>query len=148
MNSYSDLWQMIKLRICQNSSIPESATYGSNNYVGTRVKLRTLQIFTLECVLHQYRQMHATSFNPMEGEKALHHLIFDKTKWLPNVIRALDFNDALFVIKDEMKLSKLPDDAKAFIDKLNLSEYAHPIDDFPATDWDPKENAVFLRCHS
>lgn len=148
MSSYSDLWQMIKLRICQNSSIPETSTYGSNNHVGTRVKLRTLQIFILEYTLHRYRQTHATKFNPMEGEKALHHLIFDKTKWLPNVIRALDLNDALFVINDEMKLSNLPDDAKAFIDKLNLSEYAYSIDDFPAADWAPKENSVFLQYHS
>lgn len=148
MSSYSDLWQMIKLRICQNSAIQESATDGSNNYVGTRVKLRTLQIFTLECILHQYRQTHATKFNPMEGKKSLHHLIFDKTNWLPNVIRALDFNDALFIINEEMKLSNLPDDARDFIDKLNLSERTYSIDDFPAADWDPKENSVFLRYHS
>nr|WP_244618534.1 hypothetical protein [Serratia fonticola] len=124
--------------------MPESVTWGTNNYVGSRVKLRVLQIFTLEYFLSEYRLKHGSPFNPLEGKKALHHLIFEKTKWPLHTIRELSLNDSLFIISDELRISNLPDKAREFIDSLNLPLHVYSVDDFPEADWDPKENSVFL----
>lgn len=145
MSAYSDLWQVIKMRVCQNSSLPESVTYGTNNYVGSRVKMRVLQIFALECALDEYRKQNGTPFAPLEGEKALCHMIFEKTNWPLQTIKDLHLNDALFIVNDRLKISSLPVEAQEFIEKLNLGLIAYSVDDFPTEDWDPKENAIFLQ---
>jgi hypothetical protein len=147
MSAYSDMWQVIKMRVCQNSNVPEAVTYGTNNYVGSRVKLRILQIFTLECILDQYRKKNGSPFAPLEEERALYHMIFEKTKWPLQTIRDLHLNDALFIINDQLKISNLPQEAQTFISKLNLGSVAYSVDDFPKEDWAPKENAIFLQVH-
>ncbi|WP_213706081.1 ECs1072 family phage-associated protein [Enterobacter asburiae] len=145
MSNYSDLWQVIKMRVCRNNKFAESSLANSNSFDAVRVKLRILQIFALECALQQYRLKHGTPFNPLEGKKALHHMIFEKTKWQLETIRTLSLNDSLFIINDELRLLELPPKASDFIQRLEIGLHVHPLDDFSQEDWEPKENSTFLQ---
>lgn len=145
MSNYSDLWRVIKMRVCRNNKLSESSLANSNSFDTVRVKLRILQIFALECALQQYRLKYGTPFNPLEGKKALHHMIFEKTKWQLDVIRQLSLNDSLFIINDELSLFKFPPKARDFIHSLEIGLHVHPLDDFSEEDWEPKENSVFLQ---
>ncbi len=148
MNEYKYIWQIIKIRVCQNNRIPLTVTYEKNSHAGRLVKLRVLQIFTLECILHEYRKEKAPWLTHLEGEKALHQMIWEKTKWPLTTIRKLSLQDALFIINDKLSILKLPKDAQKFIEKQNIGEnapYIANIANFSVHDWDPKENSIFFQ---
>ncbi|AFJ47161.1 hypothetical protein [Shimwellia blattae] len=148
MSNYSDLYQMIKLRVCQNNDIPVSSLMDRHSYRINQVWYRIGQIFTLECVLDEYRKLHASEYYPLENEAALHHMIFHMTKWKLEYIRELTLNDSLFIISERLKSEHMPAEAVAFLEKVNCTAHHYPIDEFPAKDWAPRENSVYLRPHS
>lgn len=133
------------MRVCRNNKFAESSLASSNSFDAVRVKLRVLQIFALECALHKYRLKHGTPFNPLDGKKALHHMIFEKTKWQLDYIRQLSLNDSLFIINDELRLFEFPSKASDFIQGLEIGLHVHPLDDFSEEDWEPKENSFILQ---
>lgn len=145
MSEYSYMWQLIKIRVCQNSKIPLNETYTAKSHAGEMVKLRVLQIFTLECILNEYRRENATPFAPLTGEAALQHMIFIKTKWPLTTIRKLSLQDALFIINDQLHISKLPKEAQIFIENQGIQTNGYHIATFPNEDWNPKENSVFFQ---
>ncbi|EOF5167196.1 hypothetical protein ACK1DB_004349 [Salmonella enterica] len=120
---------------------------GTNNYRANQVWYRIGQIFTLECVLFEYRKCHSSDYYLLDSEKALHHLIFQITKWKLDDIRRLSLNDSLFIISDRLKPDYMPEEAAEFLRSLKLPVSHYPVDDFSESDWDPKENSVFLQNH-
>ncbi|CDZ83980.1 TPA: hypothetical protein JAW23_003020 [Citrobacter koseri] len=147
MSNYSDLFQIIKIRVCQNNDFPASSLAGTNNYRANQVWYRIGQIFTLECVLSEYRKCNSSGYYLLDNEKALHHLIFQITKWKLEDIRRLSLNDSLFIISDRLKPDYMSEEAAEFLRSLNLPVSHYPVDDFSEADWAPKENSVFLQNH-
>ncbi|BCA39401.1 hypothetical protein J4X77_06615 [Escherichia coli] len=148
MSNYSDLLQAIKLRVCQNNNIPIPSLTGSGSYQARQVWNRIAQIFTLECILAAHRNEYGSVFVPLENEKALHHIIFLKTKWNLAEIRTLSLNDSLFIIAEMFRSDAIPPDAKVFMESVRIPEpIAYPLEDFSDEDWDPKGNSVFLQSH-
>ncbi|PAV94013.1 hypothetical protein CJD50_22825 [Hafnia paralvei] len=143
MSNYSDLLQIIKMRVCQNNNFPTSSLSFWDNYRANQIWHRIGQIFTLECVLAEYRKKSSAQYLSLENEKALHHMIFHITKWKLDDIRALSLNDCLFIISDNLKPECMAPEAAEFLASLKLPSKSYPIDDFPPEDWDPKENSVF-----
>ncbi|MFW7903650.1 ECs1072 family phage-associated protein [Klebsiella pneumoniae] len=105
------------------------------------------QIFTLECILDEYRKHFSSDYYYLDNDKALHHLIFEMTKWKPEEIRRLSLNDCLFIIASQLKPSYMLEDAAAVLASLNLPTGHYPVEDFPQEDWDPRENSAFLQSY-
>ncbi|MEX2953590.1 hypothetical protein AB4K01_20585 [Serratia fonticola] len=143
MSSTYDLWLTIKARVCENHGLKHSDLY-AGSYQDNCIKNRSAQIFILEMVLHKHRQQHATIFEPLKDKKALHHLIFTKTMWKPSDISQLSLADSLFVIQDEFRIEKLPEEAKELIESLELPTIAYVFEDLLEEDWAPKENTFLL----
>ncbi|HFW3352455.1 TPA: hypothetical protein ACIVDT_001743 [Salmonella enterica subsp. enterica serovar Eastbourne] len=83
----------------------------------------------------------------LDNEKALHHLIFQITKWKLEDIRGLSLNDSLFIISDRLKPDYMSEKAAEFLRSQKLPVSHYPVDDFSEADWDPRENSVFLQDH-
>lgn len=147
MSNYSDLFQVIKTRVCHSNSFSASSLSGANSYRANQVWYRIGQIFTLECILSEYRKCHSSDYYLLDNKKALHHLIFQITKWKLEDIRGLSLNDCLFIISDRLKPDYMPEDAAEFLRSLKLPVSHYPVDDFSEEDWDPRENSVFLENH-
>ncbi|HBR3485072.1 TPA: hypothetical protein L9S60_005084, partial [Klebsiella pneumoniae] len=105
MSKYSDLLQVIKSRVCQNNNFPQTLLADSHSYRTRQVWYRIGQIFTLECILDEYRKHFSSDYYYLDNDKALHHLIFEMTKWKPEEIRRLSLNDCLFIIASQLKPS-------------------------------------------
>jgi hypothetical protein len=144
MSKYSNLLQNIKLRVCENNKISITSLNIKNNYKVNQVWYRIGQIYTLECILEEYRKHLSSTFNGLQNEKALHHLIFDMTKWKLDYIRSLSLNDCLFVIASQLKTNYMSEEAATFLTSLNLPSGPYPFDEFPSEDWNPAENSVIL----
>jgi len=144
MSDYHNLLFSIRSRICDNRNMSHSAYYAGSQQ-DNQIRNRTAAVFILEMVLHRHRVKYGTIFNPLEGKAALNHLIFVKTKWLPEDIRLLSFEDALFVIQDELRIDNINKDAQVALSAFNLPTYSYRFDDFPEADWDLKENSTFLQ---
>lgn len=143
MSSIHDLWHVVKSRVCENRGI-QNTRFNSETRQDNCIKSRSVQILVLEIVLHKHRQRFATKFEPLENEKALHHLIFTKTMWKPSEIRELTFADSLLVIQDELRTDKLPEDIKHFIEEIGLPSFACSFEELLDSDWAPTQNSVFL----
>ncbi|HEF8785507.1 TPA: hypothetical protein QH450_002432 [Providencia alcalifaciens] len=148
MSNYSDLFQMIKMRVCRNNKEPDTLLQQTNNYRANQVWHRIEQIFILECLLVEYRNENGSLYSPLENEKALHHMILSKTHWTLNEIRNLSFNDCMLVISEYLRKGKIHPDAQKFLDGMRLPTKAYPLDDFSELDWAPKEDSVFLQRES
>ena len=147
MSKYSDLLQVIKSRVCQNNNFPQTLLADSHSYRARQVWYRIGQIFTLECILDEYRKHFSSNYYYLDNDKALHHLIFEMTKWKPEEIRRLSLNDCLFIIASQLKPSYMSEDAAAVLASLNLPTGHYPVEDFPQEDWDPRENSAFLQSY-
>lgn len=143
MSQIHNLWHVIKSRVCENRGLSHSAFYAGSQQDNC-IKNRSAQIFILEMVLHKHRKQYATIFEPLKDEKALHHLIFTKTMWKPSEISQLSLADCLFVIQDELRIDKLPDEARDFIESLDLPTFAFIFEELLDKDWVPKENSICL----
>ncbi len=144
MSDYSHLLQVIRMRVCESRKLSHTA-YSKDSLQDNQIRNRTALIFILELVLDQHRAQHGSIFTPLQGKDALHHLIFVKTKWLPSEIRKLNFQDALFVIQDELKKENIPEEAQELLKAFYLPSVAITFDDFLEQEWDYKENSVFLQ---
>ncbi|MDC8810065.1 glutamate--tRNA ligase family protein, partial [Klebsiella pneumoniae] len=54
-------------------------------------------IFTLECILDEYRKHFSSDYYYLDNDKALHHLIFEMTKWKPEDDGLFAYNLAVVV---------------------------------------------------
>lgn len=150
MSNYSDLFQSIKMKVCQNNNFSSASLSGylisgKNNHKENQIWYRIGQIFTLECVLEEYRKQSSTHYFLLDNEKALHHMIFHITKWKPEDIRALSLNDCLFIISDKLKPEYMAQEAAEFLARLKLPSTPYPTDHFSGRDWTPRENSGLLQ---
>jgi len=144
MSDYANLLQIIRMRVCESRNLSHAA-YPKDSLQDNQIRNRTALIFVLELVLHQHRAQYGSIFNPLQGKEALHHLIFMKTNWLPSEIRKLNFQDALFVVQDELMIENIPEEAQELVKAFYLPSVAITFDDFPEQEWDYKENSPFLQ---
>ncbi|HEJ0068204.1 TPA: hypothetical protein SLO38_004539 [Citrobacter koseri] len=144
MHELDNLFQYIKGRVWEKRGVDTYDFYPGNTKGGQAYN-RAAFIFVLEMILHKYRMEHATIFEPLEGRKALHHMIFTKTNWKLEYIRTLSLADCLFVIHDELKISKLPEDAKSYISGLNIPENTLTFDEVKDEEWDAMGNFAYLQ---
>ncbi|MCG5278167.1 hypothetical protein AB7280_03075 [Providencia rettgeri] len=135
------------MRVCRNNNETDSTLNLRNNYRTDQIWHRIEQIFILECLLFDYRQKNGSQHSPLENEKALHHMIFSKTKWSLNDIRKLSFNDCMLIIAKELRIENIPTDAQYFLNQMRLpaKTSSYPLDEFSEADWDPKEDSMFLK---
>ncbi|OON35622.1 hypothetical protein BTJ39_22360 [Izhakiella australiensis] len=143
MQELDTLYHVIKSHICEVRKISHSELSFGNGQ-GNKALNRAAMIFVLEIVLHKHRSDYATIFEPLAGRKALDHLIHLKTKWKPEEIKSLSLADSMFVIQDDLKISKLPGYASEFIASLNLPSVSYTFDDFMDEEWDTRGNSAFL----
>ncbi|WP_411907441.1 hypothetical protein [Salmonella enterica] len=101
-------------------------------------------IFTLECVLAEYRIYSSSDYYRVDNENALHHLIVQVKNWKVDDIRGLSINDRLFNISDRLKPDYMLAEAAQFLRTLKLSVTHYSVDVFSEADWDPRKNSVFL----
>ncbi|MBK0018755.1 hypothetical protein [Kosakonia sp. S42] len=144
MSEYQDLLQVIRSRICENRNISHSSYYHGSQ-LDYQIRNRTAFIFTLEIVLHQHRIKYATIFDALDGRSALYHLIFMKTHWQPTEIRKISFEDTLFVMQEDLRIDNLNIDAQEALSNFNPPSIVFRFEDFPESDWNYKENSIFLR---
>ncbi|WP_340618847.1 ECs1072 family phage-associated protein [Xenorhabdus entomophaga] len=145
MSNYSDLLLIIKMRVCQNNGMPTSSMSGKNNYRVNQVWHRIEQIFVLECILDEYRKKYGSPHSPLENEKALHHMILEITKWSLPEIRALSFNDSMFIISERLRRENMHPDAQGYLNSLDFPATSYPLDEFSEKDWDPKGDSIYLQ---
>ncbi|AYY80295.1 MULTISPECIES: ECs1072 family phage-associated protein [Proteus] len=145
MSNYSNLFQIIKMRVCRNNKESDSMLDMRNDHRSKQVWHRIEQIFILECLLDEYRKKHGSLHSPLDGKKALHHMILNKTNWPLSEIKALSFNDCILIITEYLKKENIHPDAQDFLNRMNLPTNSYPLDDFSEEDWAPKENAPFLQ---
>ncbi|MCG3471448.1 ECs1072 family phage-associated protein [Xenorhabdus bovienii] len=146
MSDYSGLLQAIKKRVCENNGVDIfllSVPRGDNPRVN-QIWQRVAQIFILECVLDKYRMEYGSLYSPLENEKALHHMILGITKWSLPEIRALSFNDCMFIISEHLQGMGLPLHILEYLESLNLPTTSYRLDELSEEDWDPKENSFYL----
>ncbi|MBK5072215.1 hypothetical protein I2494_07720 [Budviciaceae bacterium BWR-B9] len=144
MSTYSDLWHVIISRVADVRGIAHSSI-GFKNYNNAdtvKLYLRSAQIFTLELILHIHRSKYGTKFEPLSGIKALHHLIFMKTKWRIEDIEKMSLNHCLLVLQEDIRIDKLPADAQEYLSYL--PDYSLTFDGFLDNEWAPGESSAFL----
>nr|WP_244149782.1 hypothetical protein [Xenorhabdus eapokensis] len=122
-----------------------SFLFGKNNYRANQVWHRIEQIFILECILDEHRKKYGSPHSPLENEKALHHMILEITKWSLSEIRALSFNDSMFIISDRLRRENMHPDAQEYLNSLDLPANSYSLDEFSEKDWDPKEDSIYLQ---
>ncbi|WP_323861254.1 ECs1072 family phage-associated protein [Xenorhabdus szentirmaii] len=125
--------------------MPDISMREINNRRVNQVWHRIEQIFVLECILDEYRKKYGSPHSPLENEKALHHMIFNITKWSLSEIRALSFNDSMLIISDRLRRENMSPEAQRYLNSLNLPAQSYPLDEFPETDWDPKGDSIYLQ---
>ncbi|WP_034914170.1 MULTISPECIES: hypothetical protein [Erwinia] len=145
MASYEELWHVIDMRVRENNDISHAEISDSGNVRGQAAIQRIAQIFILEILLERHREKYASVFFPLTGEEALHHLVFKRTGWRPFEAKSLSLSDAMFVIAELFREENLPSDAVIFIREQGIKNVSYPVHDFSEKDWDPRENAVFLK---
>ncbi|MGQ6548290.1 ECs1072 family phage-associated protein [Serratia sp. IR-2025] len=143
MSSIHNLWHAIKSRVCHNHGV-SLLDFNNGSLEGNRARNRTAQLFVLEMILYKHRLQYATIFQPLDGKDALYHLIFTKTNWKLIDIKQLSLEECLFVIQDELRMSRVPEEAKHLLNAANLPEAAFIFEELPEEDWAPKENSTFL----
>lgn len=145
MSDYSSLLQAIKLKVCQNNNIPEHFLFDMTVQRCRETWYRIGQIFTLECVLEEYRRKNAHLHYHLDNRKALHHMIFRITKWAPGDIRKLSLSDSLFVISEYLTPDNMCKEAAEFLVGLNLPVTHTDTTYWSDRDWAPEQNSVFLQ---
>lgn len=145
MNNYRVLWHLITNRIAANHRIvfPSDGTWTQSNPAEARVFLRSMQIFSLELTLANYREKHASLFEPLYGKAALHHKILAQTHWRLTEISALSLSDCLFVIQDDLRFEQMSLDAQTFLKNRGLPIAALVLEPAQEADWDPLESLTY-----
>ncbi|WP_407903833.1 hypothetical protein [Escherichia coli] len=145
MSDYSNLLQAIKLKVCQNNNIPEHVLLDMTIQQYREAWYRIGQIFTLECVLEEYRRKNAHLHYHLDNRKALHHMIFRITKWKLEDIRKLSLSDSLFIISECLTPENMCEEAATFLANLKLPVTHIDTTHWSDLDWAPEQNSTFLQ---
>lgn len=143
LENYVKLFELIKTRVLRNHAVaffhghPETADE-------IRVFLRSSQILILESVLHEYRRENSTIYEPLDGIKALHHLVFMQTNWTFETIRSTSLSDLMLCIHNLITLDKSPPSVQMLVSPY-IPEETFTFEQFETDDWNAKENSRYLK---
>lgn len=143
MENYVELFGLIKTRVLRNHSIPWFHGHAETSDE-IRAFLRTSQILILESVLHEYRRENSTIYEPLDGIKALHHLVFKQTNWTFETIRAIPVPDLILCIQNLITLEKSPQAVQMLVSPY-VPDETYTFDSFDINDWNPEENSRYLK---
>ncbi|EEI0870507.1 hypothetical protein CBX59_001710 [Salmonella enterica] len=130
-----DFFEKIQNKISEVRGIP---IYGTVTEPGrSQVLNRAGLIFALEILLEKHRKDFGTLWNPLKGRLALEHKLFTKLNWPLNQIRELSLQDALFILQDELKDTKIPEAAMRVLSSYGSSSARAVFPDVLDTEWDP-----------
>ncbi|MFG0814712.1 hypothetical protein [Raoultella sp. FYR_9] len=73
--------------------------------------LHAEQLLRLDILIIEHRKAFATDWQPLLERDALNHLLFARTGWVPTQIKQLSFADILFVLHEDLKAVKIPQEA-------------------------------------
>ncbi|SUP83802.1 hypothetical protein ACILPN_17760 [Yersinia wautersii] len=104
----------------------------------TQCKNRSALIFALESVLHTHREENCTIWNPLEGRKALEHLLLQKYKWPLEEIRSLSLTDIVLLLQNELSPANLPEAAQSLLKMYGGLTSRKAFPDFMDAEWDPE----------
>ncbi|EKN4116936.1 ECs1072 family phage-associated protein [Yersinia enterocolitica] len=104
----------------------------------TQCKNRSALIFALESLLYTHREANGTVWNPLEGRKALEHLLLQKYKWSLSEIRALSLADTVLLLQDELSPNNLPEEAKLLLKMYGVLTARKVFPGFMEDEWDPE----------
>ncbi len=103
------------------------------------------QLLMIEIALEEHRKKYAQPFERLDGVRALHHMVFLKTKWPIKVIEQLPLQEMLFAVLVDIRQEHLLDEAQNFLNKIHNSQYQPPIDLGSYTGWKIGAGQPFLK---
>ncbi|EPR6404850.1 ECs1072 family phage-associated protein, partial [Yersinia enterocolitica] len=104
----------------------------------TQCRNRSALIFALESILHLHREAHGTIWNPLEGRKALEHLLLQKYKWPLSEIRALSLADIVLLLQSELAPERLPEEVISVLRDFSSLTPKKSFPEFMEDEWDPE----------
>ena len=130
-----DLFQEIKERIVKVRGLPNAEQAEPEDRI--KIHNRAFLLFSLDCLLDEYRSKHATLWSALKGRDALHHLLLKKYGWTLYEIRSLTLADSLFAIQDELVFDKLPQAVQGYLQENHWDKFNRAFDDLTDQEWDP-----------
>lgn len=130
-----DLFQEIKERIVKVRGLPHTEQAEPEDRI--KIHNRAFLLFSLDCLLDEYRSKNATLWSPLKGRDALHHLLLKKYGWTLYEIRSLTLADSLFAIQDELVFDKLPQAVQGYLQENRWDKFNSAFDDLTDQEWDP-----------
>ncbi|EKN3982426.1 hypothetical protein RSJ44_004434 [Yersinia enterocolitica] len=142
MNTYANLWNEISSDICSKYNVPHSYFFEKEQLGRSDVLIarnHAYLILMLELVLQEHRDKYSLPFEKLSGSAALHHKIFLKTKWLPQVIRDLCYEDCLFVLLEDLRPENLSAEAQSFLKNIEAQKFVFEPNKPLLEGWTPEK---------
>lgn len=103
----------------------------------TQCNNRAALIFALDSILDEHRKKFGSFWNPLEGKRALEHLLLQKYALPLSQIRSLNLSDIVLHLQEELHPDKIPEDARKILDLYNVTNKKKSFSDFKDEEWDP-----------
>lgn len=114
------------------------AQYGTVIEPGhTQCGNRSALIFALEAVLDAHRRKFSSHWSPLEGKRALEHLLLKKYAMPLSQIRSLNLSDIVLLLQEELHPDKIPEEARQILNSYNVMHARNHFPDFNEEEWDP-----------
>ncbi|EMF4615335.1 ECs1072 family phage-associated protein [Yersinia mollaretii] len=142
MSSYSILWHEISTDVCKKLNV--SDTSFSHEAYRDQIEVRNARanaylILILELILQEHRDKYSVPSVSLSGAAALHHKIFLKTKWLPQTIRDLSYEDCLFVLLEDLHPENLSTESQNYLKILEIQKSAFVLNKPLLEGWTPEK---------
>ncbi|HFT2389092.1 TPA: hypothetical protein ACHV8K_003646 [Providencia stuartii] len=129
MSIYSELFQ----KICREV-YPAYKTIYSNHPIQTHggdpdsAKIHSHLLLLIEIIIYEYRKKHATTFEPLKGDKALKHILFTKYNVSIPDLDLMTLEQIVFALLKELSPENLPLSAQNYVNGIKLNQKAAGID--------------------
>lgn len=148
MRNYVALYAMLKPGIIKFYDTNDYDFDMNPEYLKPR-KCRTHlhHLLLIEMILKNHRDKYRTSIIDLAGIKALHHMVYKKTNWIPEKIRTISINDLLFVLLEEINPESLPEAEHNYLKTILDDDNPPKIDLMSYSGWSIAEGDEFLRTY-
>ncbi|WP_425323353.1 ECs1072 family phage-associated protein [Arsenophonus nasoniae] len=129
MSEYAKLFQII-----QDSVLPayqeKFANISSTSIHDVRdsAKIHAYLLLLLEITVYEYRKKHATPFEPLQGEKALKHLLFTCYRVPLSEVESVSLEWLVFALLKDLTPENLSESARNYVNGITLNKAATGID--------------------
>ncbi|AVX37889.1 ECs1072 family phage-associated protein [Yersinia massiliensis] len=142
MSSHSILWHEISTDVCKKLNVSE--LFFSHGDYRDKIEVRQARasaylILILELTLQEHRDKYSVPSVSLSGAAALHHKIFLKTKWLPQTIRDLSYEDCLFVLLEDLHPENLSTESQNYLKILEIQKSVFVPDQLLLEEWTPEK---------